>query len=330
MRSAMTPIARAAALALLSVAAPGLSQTISVSSPAPDINKVVSAASGDTTFTIAANSGSVSVASGLGYRVSPGSSQIVVTVTCPNVGACDNKQVNVTVSATGSPTKRAKSLTKFTVANGSATVVTPPGVTGTNPITFSLNPIGKNGSKYFYLGMDFPIAGNESAQPTGVATSNFTINATAASVNISANGVAKATVFRPITIGLTNNLSFGTISRPFTGSGSVAFDASTETRVLSGQGVQGILSSPVLAAYNVTGEGGQVFSVTVPPTFQMTRSGGAITVTTNNNAAGTQILSGSLGSAGSFPFKVGGSFPLSSNMALGSYTGTFAVTVQYN
>lgn len=53
-------------------------------------------------------------------------------------------------------------------------------------------------------------------------------------------------------------------------------------------------------------------------------------MTTNNNANGTQILSGALGSAGTLPFSVGGSFPLSSTMALGGYTGTFAVTVQYN
>ena len=70
--------------------------------------------------------------------------------------------------------------------------------------------------------------------------------------------------------------------------------------------------------------------MSVPATFEMTRSGGSITVTTNNNAAGTQLLSGALGSGGTFPFSVGGSFPLTSTTALGSYTGMFVVTVQYN
>ena len=88
------------------------------------------------------------------------------------------------------------------------------------------------------------------------------------------------------------------------------------------------MSPATRASYLVTGEGGQTFSISVPPTFQMTQAGGSITVTTNNNAAGTQVLSGALGSVGTFPFSVGGSFPLTSSTPLGVYTGTFVVSVQ--
>jgi hypothetical protein len=307
-----------------------VSQTISVTSPDPQLNNVVSAPTGDTIFTISPSTGAVTVTGGTGYRVSPGTTRAVVTLTCPNVGACNTKDVDVTISAVGSPTKRARALTNFTVANGTATVKVPPGVTGTNPITFQLNPIGRSATKYFYLAMDFPIAGDNSGLPTGVATSDFLINATAASVNISANGQARATVFRPITIGLTSNLSFGTISRPFAGNGTVSLDSATGDRTLTGQGVQAILASPVRATYTVSGEGGQVFSISVPPTFTMAGATDNLTVTTNNDAAGLQILSGSLGSAGSRAFHVGGSFPVTSTTGLGNYTGSFAVTVQYN
>jgi hypothetical protein len=315
---------------LACTAAPAFSQTISVTSPDPQLGNVVSAPTGDTIFRVSPSASTVTVAGGTGYRVSGGTTRAVVTVTCPNVGACNTKDVDVTISAIGSPTKRARALTNFTVSNGTATIKVPPGVSGTNPITFKLNPVGRSSTKYFYLGMDFPIAGDSSGLPTGVATSNFLINATAASVNISANGQAVATVFRPITIGLTSNLSFGTVSRPFAGTGTVSLDSATGERALTGQGVQGILAAPVRAAYLVSGEGGQVFSISVPPTFTMTGATDTLTVTTNNNAAGTQVLSGSLGSAGSRAFHVGGSFPLNSSTGLGTYSGSFAVTVQYN
>lgn len=313
---------------ILLAAAPASAQTISVTS-APELNNVVSAPSGDTRFTISASTGAVTVTSGAGYRVRPGSTRAVVTVTCPNVGACDNKQVDVTVSAIGTPTNRAKALTNFTVASGTATV-TPAGATGTNPITFKLEPIGRNGSKFFYLGMDFPIAGDSGGLATGTATSGFVVNASAASVNISDMGLARATVFRPIAIALTSNLSFGTITRTLSGTGSVMLDSATGNRTVTGYGVEA-RTPAIRASYLVSGEGGQILSVSVPPTFQMTQAGGAsIVVTTNNNAVGTQALSGALGSGGTFSFSVGGSFPLTSTMALGSYSGTFTVSAQYN
>ena len=314
------------AAAISCAATPVAAQTIAVTS-GPELNNVVSAASGDTSFTISPGSGAVTVSSGSGYSVRPGMTRAIVTVTCPNVGACDSKQVDVTVSAIGSPRNRARSLTNFTVSSGTAAVA-PAGATGTNPITFKLEPIGKNGSKFFYLGMDFPIAGDNSGLSTGAATSGFMVNATAASVNISAMGQARATVFRPITIARTSNLEFGTITRPLSGSASVILEAASGNRTLTG-GI-GAMSPAKVASYLVTGEGGQTFSVSVPPTFQMTQAGGSITVTTNNNAAGTQVLSGALGSVGTFPFSVGGSFPLTSTTPLGVYTGTFVVAVQYN
>lgn len=315
------------AAATAGIVSPVAAQTISVTS-APDLGNVVSAASGDTIFAVSPNTGAIAVSSGAGYRLRPGTARAIITLTCPNVGACDNKQVDVTVSAIGAPTNRARSLDKFTVADGTASV-TPAGVTGTNPITFKLDPIGRNGTKYFYLGMDFPIAGDSSGLATGSATSSFVVNASAASVDISAMGQARATVFRPITIGLLSDISFGIVTRPLSGSGSLSLDSATGDRKVTGSGVQG-LSTTRLASYLVNGEGGQVFSVSVPATFEMTHPGGSITVTTNHTAGGTQTLNGAIGAGGTFQFSVGGSFPVTSVMELGSYSGTFAVSVQYN
>jgi spore coat protein U-like protein len=53
-------------------------------------------------------------------------------------------------------------------------------------------------------------------------------------------------------------------------------------------------------------------------------------VTLAPSVSGNQTMSGTLGSAGTLPILVGGSFPLASTTALGTYTGSFSVTVTYN
>ena len=53
-------------------------------------------------------------------------------------------------------------------------------------------------------------------------------------------------------------------------------------------------------------------------------------VSTSNTGAGTQVLSGGLGSGGSFSFYVGGAFNLSSTTTTGSYSGSYTITTSYN
>ena len=47
-------------------------------------------------------------------------------------------------------------------------------------------------------------------------------------------------------------------------------------------------------------------------------------------AAGTQTLSGALGTAGTLVVNVGGSVPIASTTPTGLYTGTFTVSAAYN
>jgi hypothetical protein len=329
----MTQTVRAiTALFLLSLAAPALSQTFSIQSiSTADLGKVQSATSGDTVFRIDSATGNVTRQSGTGIRVASAATRTLVTIACGAQNQCDTDSAKIVITKIGTPTKRAGALTNFNVSVSGATATLATTPTGTTTLTFNVGPIGKSSSKTFWLGMDYPIK-DDSALATGDATSGFvvTISKTNGSSASASNGSVIARVFRPITIGLTSNMSFGTISRPFTGTGTYSLDSATGDRTLTGQGVQGLISAPVRAAYTVSGEGGQVFSVSVPATFDLTRTGGSITVTTNNTAGGTQVLGGALGSSGSFPFYVGGSFPLSSTMTLGAYTASFAVTVQYN
>lgn len=139
-----------------------------------------------------------------------------------------------------------------------------------------------------------------------------------------------STIFQPIVLAKSADLEFGTIVRPVSGSGSVVIDATTGQRTLTGQGAL-IGASASRAAFNVGGEGGQAFTITVPGAMTMTRSGGSETVSVALTPSVTGgVLSGAPGGAGSATFGVGGQIPVSNSTAAGAYAGSFLVTVAYN
>lgn len=301
----------------------------SISGPAPSLGNVVSAPSGTTIFQMSASSGLISRISGAGVRVGGGGARPLVTLACGADAACATSDVIVTVSSIGASTGRAGALNNFTVAGLTAQIKSGP--TGTDPLTFVIAPIGTNGTGTFYLGADFAILGDDSGASTGASSSSYRVSAqlSPAGTADAAMGSAIATVFRPISFGGTTNLLFGTIVRPTTGSGLVTIDAATGQRTVSGDGAIAIGAAGQRATYAVSGEGGQAFSVLVPPSFAMTGPGDPITVELTSTADGAQSLDGALGAAGSAAFGVGGSFPIASGTALGAYSGTFTITVQY-
>ena len=143
------------------------------------------------------------------------------------------------------------------------------------------------------------------------------------------------TVFQPIVLTKNTDLSFGTVVRPATGTGTVVIAAADGTRSLTGSGAlitgPGGQAAPGRATYSVAGEGGQAFSITVPANFNMTRQGGVETLpVTLTSTATSGTLSGTLGTAGTLAFGVGGSIPLTTTTATGAYSGTCQVTVQYH
>lgn len=125
-------------------------------------------------------------------------------------------------------------------------------------------------------------------------------------------------------------MAFGRVSLPPSGSGTVTMNASTGALTTTGGIIALTSPTPTRAAFNVGGEGGQAFSVTIPATFQLTGTATPLTVTTSNSAGASPLLSASLGSQGAFTFGVGGSFTLASSTLTGDYTGSFTVTVAYN
>jgi hypothetical protein len=319
-------------LTLVLMTGPTGAQTVqSISTSTPNLGNVVSGASGDTVFRSAASSGTITRLSGTGARLGTGSSRPLVTIACGS-NACKNKSLNIRVGSIGSPSGRAGPLNNFTISAGTASITTAP--SGSNPVSFTIAGLANPGTGTFWVGADFPIKGNDSAAATGAASSGFYVYV-ALSPNIpvagSTSGLGVARVFRPINVTNSTGLAFGSIVRPSTGAGSVSIDAATGQRTVVGTGSIGAgAPNPTRAAYLVTGEGGQAFSLSVPQSFQMTGPGSPLTVNLAPTASGAQTLSSTPGSAGTFSFGVGGSFSTAASTAIGAYQGTYTVTVQYN
>jgi hypothetical protein len=236
------------------------------------------------------------------------------------------------VGQAGSPTKRARALTNFTAAAGSASITVAP--TGTSTINFRISAIGQNSSKTFYIGADFPIADDASALVTGQADSSFYVWVAAApstpTGTVSGSGTATANVFRSLSLSQTATLTFGRLVRPLSGPGWVQLAASNGGRTSSGAFWM-TLPSPTRAAYTATGEGGKVLSISVPSSFTMTGpNSGSVTVTTNNNVVATPTLSSIPGNNGTYSFFVGGKLDVTDATPGGLYSGAYQVTVSYN
>lgn len=296
------------------------------SNPALNLGRITSATTGDTVFRIASSTGAITRVSGSGKTIGSPSGNVLVTLTCTDKGKaidCASTRVLVEISAGGSA-GRAKNLTNFNVTAGSAVMSSPKSA---NLLSFTVEPIGSGGTKTFYLGADFTVAGDDSGLSTGTATAafNVTVSKLDRTASVAASGTMEAQVLKPLSVSSIAGMTFGRIVKPASGSGLVSIDPVKDNRTV--QGGQGLSSpTPRAAEFAVNGEGGQTFSVSVPPTFEMKTSGATIAVTTSHTAAGSERLS----SAGASSFKVGGSFPITQDTRPGNYTGSFTVSVQYN
>jgi hypothetical protein len=320
---------------LCSASAGAQSFSASISPADGNIGKVVSAASGTTTYTISATSGSVNRTGGSGLPVSAASTRAQITISCTGVGnRCgDNRGSTVTatvkVEAFGTPAGRALPLTNFTAAPGT---VSPSLTQGSGAsITFTIEGSFRNGATHtFYLGADLPIS---STGTTGEASSQYllTISGEGNPSGSASNGSFSATVHRPIALARDSDLAFGTIARPTTGTNRITINQGTGNRTITGSGDGALVGGGASrAALTVSGEGGQAISIAAPSTLVMTQaSGGTLTanlVTSNSSDA----LSGGVGSSGTATISVGGSLDVSHTTEAGGYTGTFLITVQYN
>lgn len=309
-------------------------QTFSVASvDSVDVGSLAAGAVGETVLRVDPASGSVTTISGSGARLTAPSARSLVTISCTVGSNCNVAKSQVTISATGSPSGRALALRNFTVSTlgASATLATQPG-TGSS-ISFTLQPIGLNQSKTFWVGFDLPIRGDDSGVLSNSATSQFIV--TVSRLNNtgynSRSQSAVANVVRAIAISKSTDLGFGRIVPPSAGSGIVSLSQATGQVSVTGTGTAVLpVPTPTVAQFAVSGEGGQSVSVSIPPSFTMAGPSGTIQVTTSSNVSGAQVLSGLAGSGGTLAIRVGGSYPIDSSTQKGTYAGSFTVMVQYN
>lgn len=318
------------AIALL-CAGTARAQTYSVNSITDGaMGDIVSAPSGPSTFRASSSSGAVTRQSGNAVRISGGSVNSVITISCTGSNLCNSASVYVTLALAGTPTGRLDDIPSVNLTNGTATITS--AFSAGSYIVINLNPIPRNTSRTFLLGYDVPVLGNDSAQPTGNAVTSFLITASrpsgAGSDSLVGNITAK--VIRPINIAKTADLQFGRVTRPSTGTGSLVLTPGGVASVTGSNVIRFPSPAPAPAAFTVTGEGGQAVTVSVPSTVTMTGSAGSVIATTAATGNGSQVLSGALGSAGTLQVRVGGTIPLSGSTAIGTLSGTLVVTVQYN
>ncbi len=85
--------------------------------------------------------------------------------------------------------------------------------------------------------------------------------------------------------------------------------------------------TPAAASFDVTGKGNANYSITLPSSTTLTSGANTMTVDTLNHDAGA---SPKLPVGGSETFNVGATLHVGATQAAGTYSGTFAVTVNYN
>ena len=161
-----------------------------------------------------------------------------------------------------------------------------------------------------------------------LAVTASAVPASAQSSSVTTNGTTS--IVQPVTIAQNSALSFGTIVRPVSGSGTITIGTGADTVSTTG-GAIALRGTTSRARYTLSGEGGEIVSITMPATFAMSKSGATdLTVTLTRSPAGNATLSGTAGSTGTAALDIGGSFPISSTTVAGDYTGSFTVSVAYN
>jgi hypothetical protein len=166
--------------------------------------------------------------------------------------------------------------------------------------------------------------------PMALAMALLPGTAFAAPASSTTNGTVQAAVLLPLRIVAVTPLSFGQLTRP-TAAGTVVM-APTGTITSTGGVVtstaitqSGITRGP--GTFALTGDPSRLFTLTLPNTLTLRSGGRTMTANTfrSNWVSGTSRLS----AAGSFALAIGATLRIGANQTIGTYTGTYAVTVTY-
>ncbi len=303
--------------------------SVSVTTPA-SLGNVTAANVGNTVFRIEETDGSVSVVSGSGVRTGSGSARALVTVSCDSSSSCSSSNVRVRVGPIATYLNRGRGITNFTAAMSTANYLSGT-LSASNPLDFTISKIGKNNSATFWVGMDFPIAGDDSGSASGLSGSAFYAYAAFGNTTPTTgtnSGYAYATVVQGLALTSSGALNFGTLIRPTSGTGTAVVGQDDGNYYNNNIYALPVSGAPSRVVFTASGEPNKAISISIPGHFDLVRSGGGSTlsVAVSSNAGSSGTLNGS----GTYTFGVGGSINVSTSTLTGVYTGSFVVSVAYN
>jgi Domain of unknown function (DUF4402) len=158
-----------------------------------------------------------------------------------------------------------------------------------------------------------------------LALSALTTDAFAAGT-VSATANASVTVMSPDTLTKTQDLAFGSVVRPSTGTNTVAIDTSGRVSI-AGAGNGGLVNSTTSAArFNLVVPAATTYTTTQTLTFAQA---GLTNIAAGAPATTTGTV-GTIAAAGTQDLELGGQFDMSSATTAQAYTGTLTLTVNYN
>lgn len=157
------------------------------------------------------------------------------------------------------------------------------------------------------------------------ATAGLATGALAAGT-VSASANATATIVSPVTLAVTQNMAFGSIVRPLTGTNTIAIDTSnTVTKSGGGDATLVAAGTRTSGKFTINAPAGQTYT----PSAILTIAG------LNNVLAGAAptVDSGSVGALGATStaqvITYGGQFDVTSGTTPQLYSGTLALTITY-
>ncbi len=157
--------------------------------------------------------------------------------------------------------------------------------------------------------------------PAGLAAGSYTGTVTMTCDAVQGTNNVTATVASMISISSVTSLDFGIMS-PTVSSGTVTI-STTGTR--SSANVDLIVGITSAAQFDVSGEAGLTYSISLPVSTTLIGPGTDMVVDTFVNSAVSQLSGG-----GTDTFNVGATLHVGGSQASGTYTGTFPVTANYN
>jgi spore coat protein U-like protein len=147
----------------------------------------------------------------------------------------------------------------------------------------------------------------------------------------STTATSTSTVVAPIAIAKAADLAFGSFAAS-AAAGTVTVSPNGARSFTGGVAAAG--GTPTAAKFNVTGEAGLTYTITLGDTAQLTSGANTIAFTSISDVTASAITTGNVASGtltgGAQSIYVGGVLAVGAAQVAGTYTGSVTATVDYN